>query len=158
MAGALKTVDSFAIGDRTEAVDLVTDAHLALYAGLTGGLNRLAVDADAARAADLSGRAVPAMLLAGYATAALTALVAPGAVTAGHEFDFPAPARPGDTITCVCEVQAIDRDRRLVTVRMRCTTQRGECVLDGVAFEKFPRPKPDPPGPPAGAAPGEAES
>jgi acyl dehydratase len=83
------------------------------------------------------------MLLAGYATAALTALVAPGAVTAGHEFDFPAHARAGDTITSVCEVQAIDRARRLVTVRMRCTTQRGDVVLDGRAFEKFARRAPD---------------
>lgn len=152
MPETLKTVDSFKIGDRTEVVNVITDAHLALYVGLTGGLNRLTVDAGAAQATGLAGRAVPGMLLAGYATAALTALVAPGAVTAGHEFDFPNPARPGDTITSACQVEAIDRERRMVTVRMRCTTQRGECVLDGLAFEKFARPKPDAPGASAGAA------
>lgn len=152
MADTLKTVESFTIGDRTEAVNIVTEAHLSIYVGLTGGLNRLTVDAGAAQSAGLSGRAVPGMLLAGYATAALTALVAPGAVTAGHEFDFPSPARPGDSITSVCQVEAIDRERRVVTVRMRCTTQRGECVLDGLAFEKFARTKPDA----AAASPGAA--
>ncbi len=152
MPESLKTVESFRIGDRTEAVNLVTDAHLAIYAGLSGGANRLAVDAEAARAAGLAGRAVPGMLLAGYATAALTALVAPGAVTVGHDFTFPAPARPGDTIHSVCHVESIDRERRVVTVRMRCTTQRGECVLDGIALEKFARPKAE------GASSGEAPS
>ncbi|MCI0546141.1 MAG: MaoC family dehydratase N-terminal domain-containing protein [Candidatus Rokubacteria bacterium] len=140
--GPLKTVDSFAVGDRAEAVGTVSDAHLVAYAALTGAQNPLVLDTGAARDAGLADRAVPGMLLAGYATAALTALVAPGAVTAGHEFHFPAAARPGDTITSVCEVEAIDRDQRLVTVRMRCTTQRGECVLDGLAYEKYARPKP----------------
>ena len=141
MAEALKTIDSFKVGDRTEAVNLVTDAHLAIYGGLTGGMNRLTVDGQAAQAAGLPGRAVPGMLLAGYATAALTALVAPGAVTIGHDFAFPAAARPGDTIHSLCEVESIDRERRVVTVRMRCATQRGECVLEGIALEKFARPK-----------------
>jgi 3-hydroxybutyryl-CoA dehydratase len=150
MPEPLKTVSSFKIGDRTEAVNLVTDAHLAIYAGLTGGANRLSVDGEAARAAGLAGRAVPGMLLAGYATAALTALVAPGAVTIGHDFAFPTPARPGDTIRSVCHVESIDRERRLVTVRMRCTTQRGDCVLDGIALEKFARPKSE------GGSPGES--
>ena len=149
----LKSVDSFAIGDRAEAVNLVTDAHLALYAGLTGGADRLGADGEAARAAGLAGRAVPGMLLAGYAAAALTALVAPGAVTIGHDFAFPTLARPGDTIRSVCHVESIDRERRVVTVRMRCTTQRGHLVLDGIALEKFPRPQAEggpPGGPPAG--------
>jgi acyl dehydratase len=156
MSEVLKTVNSFTVGDRREAVNIVTDAHLAVYVGLTGGLNRLTLDAGAARAAGLPGRVVPGMLLAGYATAALTALVAPGAVTAGHELDFPNPARPGDTITSVCQVEAIDREKRQVTVRMRCTTQHGECVLDGLAFEKFARPKPEAPGTSAGTAHGGA--
>ncbi|HEY7677521.1 MAG TPA: MaoC/PaaZ C-terminal domain-containing protein [Candidatus Methylomirabilis sp.] len=152
MSETLKTVDSFTVGDRTDAVHLVTDAHLATYAGLTGGANRLGVDGEAARAAGLAGRAVPGMLLAGYATAALTALVAPGAVTIGHDFAFPAPARPGDTIRSVCHVESIDRERRVVTVRMRCTTQRGDCVLDGIALEKFARPKAE------GGSPGESSA
>ena len=142
MPETLKTIESFAPGDRTEAVNVIADAHLAVYVGLTGGANRLTLDGEAAQAAGLPGRAVPGMLLAGYATAALTALVAPGAVTIGHDFAFPAPARPGDTIHSVCHVESIDREQRVLTVRMRCTTQRGECVLDGIALEKFARTKP----------------
>lgn len=142
MPETLKTIESFAPGDRAEAVNVITDAHLAVYVGLTGGANRLTLDAEAAQAAGLPGRLVPGMLLAGYATAALTALVAPGAVTIGHDFAFPAPARPGDTIHSVCHVELIDREQRVLTVRMRCTTQRGECVLDGIALEKFARSKP----------------
>ncbi len=156
MPESAKTIERFKLGDRTEAVNLVTDAHLALYVGLTGGANRITVDGEAAEAAGLAGRAVPAMLLAGYATAALTALVAPGAVTVGHDFAFPAPARPGDTIRSVCHVESIDRERRVLTVRMRCTTQRGECVLDGIALEKFARPRPEAGSP--GGVPSRAEA
>ncbi len=107
-----------------------------LYARITGDRNPLHFD-TAFAAARRPGRLI---VHGGLTTGLFNALVAevlpgPGSVFLHQEWDYPAPAYIGDTVTAEAEVVAARADKPITT--LRCVARRddgtevlrGECVV-----------------------------
>ncbi|HEU4919027.1 MAG TPA: MaoC family dehydratase [Candidatus Limnocylindrales bacterium] len=114
----------------------LTAEDVEAYAGLTGDRNPLHFD-EAFAAATRAGR----LIVHGGLTAGLfNALVAmklpgPGSVFLHQEWDYPAPAYVGDTVTAEAEVIEARADKPIT--RLRCVARRddgtevlrGECIV-----------------------------
>lgn len=122
------------VGMAAERATTVTETHLVLFAGLTGDFNPLHVDAAAAARSRFGGRVAHGILTAGFVSALLgTELPGPGCVYLGQSLRFPAPVRPGDTVTARVEVTEIVPERRRVRLRTICVREDGNEVLEGEA-------------------------
>lgn len=126
--------DELEVGMAAERATTVTETHLVLFAGLTGDFNPLHVDAAAAARSRFGGRVAHGILTAGFVSALLgTELPGPGCVYLGQSLRFPAPVRPGDTVTARVEVTEIVPERRRVRLRTTCVREDGDEVLEGEA-------------------------
>lgn len=125
-----------AIGTRATWTRTWTAADVEAYAGLTGDRNPIHFDAAFAA----STRAGGLIVQGGLTTGLFNALVAqvlpgPGSVFLHQEWDYPAPAYVGDTLTAEAEVLEARRDKPIT--RLRCVARRsdgtevlrGECVV-----------------------------
>jgi 3-hydroxybutyryl-CoA dehydratase len=125
---------AFTPGQRASWTKTITEADVAAFAALTGDHNPLHVDAAFASRSRFGERIVHGMLTAGLISAVLgMRLPGPGGIYVSQTLRFLRPVRLGDTVTATAEVLVWRPDRRLLTVRTTCTTQRGETVVDGEA-------------------------
>ncbi|WP_341466998.1 MaoC family dehydratase [Desulfofundulus salinus] len=122
------------VGDRASFSKTVTESDITLFAGITGDLNPLHVDAEFARQTVFGGRIAHGMLTGGLISAVLgTRLPGPGTIYLSQSLQFLRPVYPGDTITAEVEViEKVPRKNRL-RLRTTCHNQKGEQVLDGEA-------------------------
>jgi acyl dehydratase len=122
------------VGDVAERSRDITAADIVRFTELSGDRNPLHYD-EAAAAQSPFGRIV---VQGGVTTALLNALVAedlpgPGTVFLEVSWRFPAPVRPGDTITARAEVTAVRSDRPITELVTTIRRQDGVLVLDGRA-------------------------
>jgi acyl dehydratase len=114
-----------AVGTRATWTRTITADDVAAYASITGDRNPLHFD-EAFAAATRSGR----LIVHGGLTAGLfNALVAmelpgPGSVFLHQEWDYPAPAYIGDTVTAEAEVIEARADKPIT--KLRCVARRGD--------------------------------
>lgn len=126
-------------GDAAELSRTVTESHLTLFAGLTGDVNPVHVDAVAAEASPFGERIAHGMLTAGMISAVLgTRLPGPGCIYVSQTLRFTRPVRIGDTVTARVEVTEVRREKRRVVLDTTCRNQEGETVLEGVAEVLIP--------------------
>jgi acyl dehydratase len=124
------------VGARATWTRTFTAEDVELYARITGDRNPLHFDASFA-AARRPGRLI---VHGGLTTGLFNALVAevlpgPGSVFLHQEWEYPAPAYIGDTVTAEAEVVAARPDKPITT--LRCVARRedgtevlrGECVV-----------------------------
>ena len=124
------------VGARATWTRTFSAEDVELYARITGDRNPLHFDASFA-AARRPGRLI---VHGGLTTGLFNALVAevlpgPGSVFLHQEWDYPAPAYIGDTVTAEAEVIAARPDKPITT--LRCVARRedgtevlrGECVV-----------------------------
>ena len=82
------------------------------------------------------------MLSAGLVSAVLgMQLPGPGTIYMGQTLAFTAPVYPGDTITAMAEVSALNLEKNVVKLKTVCVNQDGKIVLDGEATVKAPKGK-----------------
>jgi acyl dehydratase len=125
-----------AVGARATWTRTFTEAEVEAYAQITGDRNPLHFDADFA-ARTRPGRRI---VHGGLTTGLFNALVAevlpgPGSVFLHQDWDYPAPAFIGDTVTAEAEVLEARTDRPIT--RLRCVARRddgtevlrGECLV-----------------------------
>ena len=125
-----------AVGSRATWTRTITADDVASYAAITGDRNPLHFD-EAFAAARRPGRLI---VHGGLTTGLFNALVAmelpgPGSVFLHQEWDYPAPAYVGDTVTAEAEVIESRADKPIT--RLRCVARRqdgtevlrGECVV-----------------------------
>ena len=125
-----------AIGTRASWTRTFTPEDVERYAAITGDRNPLHFDAAFAAAR----RPRRLIVHGGITTGLFNALVAqelpgPGSVFLHQEWDYPAPAFIGDTVTAEAEVIAARPDKPITT--LRCVARRadgtevlrGECVV-----------------------------
>ena len=125
-----------AIGTKATWTRTLTVADVEAYASITGDRNPLHFDPAFAGATKAGGLIVHG----GLTTALFNALVAevlpgPGSVFLHQEWDYPAPAFVGDTVTAEAEVVEVRADKPIT--RLRCVAHRddgtevlrGECVV-----------------------------
>jgi 3-hydroxybutyryl-CoA dehydratase len=129
--------ESIKIGDEASLARTITEAHIVNYAGITGDMNPLHVDAEYAAHSMFKERIAHGMLVAGLISAVLgTQLPGPNSIYLGQDLKFLAPVMIGDTITVAVTVTGKRDEKRIITLRTTACNQRGEMVVDGNAVLK----------------------
>jgi 3-hydroxybutyryl-CoA dehydratase len=124
----------FAVGQRAEFRRTVTEADLVNFAGVSGDYNPLHTDVQYAGRSRFGERVAHGMLLGAYVSAVLgNRLPGPGAILLSCSLRFLRPTRVGDTVTVWVEVAGVREDKPVVTLRVGCTNQRDEPVVEGEA-------------------------
>ena len=129
--------DEIKIGDDASLSRTITEAHIVNYAGVTGDVNPVHVDAEYAAKSMFGERIAHGMLVAGLISAVLgTQLPGPNSIYLGQDLKFKAPVKIGDTVTVVVTVTDKREDKRILTLQTTVSNQRGEVVVDGSAVMK----------------------
>ena len=93
------------IGNEASLTRTITEVHIVNYAGLTGDMNPVHVDAEHAAQSMFGERIAHGMLVAGLISAVLgTQLPGPNSIYLGQDLNFVAPVMIGDTIKVVVTV------------------------------------------------------
>ncbi|MEO5580198.1 MAG: MaoC family dehydratase [Gemmatimonadaceae bacterium] len=127
-------LEDLAVGQTAEFGKTITEADVAMFAGVTGDFNPVHVNETVAQRSRFKGRIAHGMLSAGLISATIAGkLPGPGTIYLSQTLRFTAPVRIGDTVTAsvsIVEIIAAKRRVRLATV---CRNQDGATVLDGEA-------------------------
>jgi 3-hydroxybutyryl-CoA dehydratase len=116
----------------------VTESDIVLFAGVSGDMNPVHLDAEYAEKTVFKGRIAHGMLSAAFISTVLgTKLPGPGTVYLAQSLKFKAPVRIGDTVTATCEVVALDGEKKRATLRTVCTVA-GKPVVEGEALVMVP--------------------
>ena len=131
-----------ATGDHAELTRTVAPRDIELFTEISGDRNPLHYDEAAARAS----RFGEIVVQGGITSAILNAVVAeelpgPGTVFLNVNWDFKAPVRPGDTITCTgTVVSKYEKDGlHLVDCEIAAENQQGEKCAIGNATVALPK-------------------
>jgi 3-hydroxybutyryl-CoA dehydratase len=131
------TYECIKVGDEASLARTITEAHIVNYAGITGDMNPLHVDAEYAAHSLFKERIAHGMLVAGLISAVLgTQLPGPNSIYLGQELKFVAPVMIGDTVTVVVTVTEKRDEKRIIKLRTTAYNQRGETVIEGTAVLK----------------------
>lgn len=126
-------------GQFAEFSKTVTEADVVLYAGITGDVNPVHIDHEAARRSIFEGPVAHGMLSAGFISTVLgTRLPGPGTIYLSQSLRFVAPVRIGDTVTARVEVTELRPEKRRAVLRTECRNQDGGTVLTGEAVVLVP--------------------
>jgi 3-hydroxybutyryl-CoA dehydratase len=129
--------DEIKIGDNASLSRTITEAHIVNYAGITGDMNPIHVDAEYAKQSMFGERVAHGMLVAGLISAVLgTQLPGPNCIYLGQDLKFTAPVKIGDTVKVVVTVTEKRDDKRIIKLQTTASNQRGEVVIDGSAVVK----------------------
>jgi 3-hydroxybutyryl-CoA dehydratase len=126
------TIDELAVGQRASFAKTLTESDVYSFAGITGDLNPLHVNAVYAEGTRFKRRIVHGMLVASLiSTVQATQLPGPGNLYVRQSLEFLAPVFFGDTVTAAVEVTAVDVDRNRVWLRTDCYNQDEVLVVTG---------------------------
>ena len=116
----------------------ITEADIALFAGVSLDTNPLHLDEQYAAGSRFGGRIAHGMLGASLISAVLgTKLPGPGAIYVSQSLRFKAPVRAGDTLVAEVTVSGMTEERHLVELAtvVRCGDT---VVIEGEAILKVP--------------------
>ncbi|HEX5515352.1 MAG TPA: MaoC family dehydratase [Gammaproteobacteria bacterium] len=117
----------------------VTEADIVLFAGVTGDLNPVHVDAEFAAASMFKQRIAHGMLSASFISTVFgTRLPGPGCIYVSQSVRFRAPVFIGDTVTARVKVTGLKPERNMVMFDTVCTVG-GKEVVSGDAVIMVPR-------------------
>lgn len=117
----------------------ITDADIMMFAGVSGDTNPVHLNEEFASSTVFKGRIAHGMLTASLISTVLgTKLPGPGCVYVSQTMRFLAPVRAGETVRAIATVQAVDLDRRRVTLETLCKVA-GQDVVAGEAVLMVPR-------------------
>ena len=125
------------VDDEASLSRTITEAHIVNFAGLSGDMNPIHVDAEYAKQSMFGERIAHGMLVAGLiSTVVGMQLPGPNSIYLGQDLKFVAPVKIGDTVTVVVTVTEKRDDKRIIKLRTTVSNQRGEVVIDGSAVVK----------------------
>ena len=126
-------IEDLEIGMSRSLRKTVTDRDISLFAEVSTDRNPVHLDDAYARDTIFEGRIAHGMLTASLISAVIgEQLPGHGTVYLGQSLKFLAPVRPGDDVTAVVTVTAIDHARRRVTLETHCAVG-DRMVLKGEA-------------------------
>jgi 3-hydroxybutyryl-CoA dehydratase len=126
------TVQELAVGQQATFAKTLTESDVYSFAGITGDLNPLHVNAVYAEGTRFKQRIVHGMLVASLiSTVQATQLPGPGNLYVRQSLKFLAPVYFGDTVTAAVEVTAVDVARNRVWLRTDCYNQDEVLVVTG---------------------------
>jgi len=126
-------VEDLHLGMRATFSKTITEADIVLFAAVSGDNNAMHVNEEFAATTRFGGRIAHGFLTASVISAAVAnRLPGPGTIYLSQQLNFRAPVRIGQTVHASVSVNAIDRERRRVTLETVCRV--GETVvIDGEA-------------------------
>jgi 3-hydroxybutyryl-CoA dehydratase len=128
------TLTPFEPGVSASFTKTITEADIVLFAGITGDINPLHIDAEYAKQTRFGRRVAHGMLSASLISTVIgTKLPGTGAIYAGQTLRFVAPVYVGDTITATARLEVYDRERGKMTLSTICRNQDGIEVVTGEA-------------------------
>lgn len=132
------SVEEMKVGQSASFAKTVTEADVAMFAGVTGDLNPAHVNQVYAEQTNFKGRVAHGILTAGFISAVLgTKLPGPGSIYLSQTLRFLAPVRIGDTVVATVTVKEIFTKKRRVVLDTVCRI--GETVvLEGEATVMAP--------------------
>ena len=123
------------VGDTARRSRSITDREFGLFTDLTGDLNPIHYEADAAARSRFGGIIVQGGVTSGLLNAVVAEdLPGPGSVFLHVDWSFRAPVRPGDVITAEVEVLEVREDKPISTLRTTISNQDDVVVLEGTAL------------------------
>lgn len=129
-----KKYDQIRVGDKAQFGKTITESDVYLYAGITGDLNPVHINAEFARRAIFGRQVAHGMLTGGLISAVIgTQLPGPGAVYLSQTLRFRSPVFLGDTITAEVEVLEKIEGKNKIRLRTTCFNQEGKVVIEGEA-------------------------
>lgn len=135
-----KSIQEIQLGDKASFQKTITESDVYLYAGITGDLNPVHINAEHAEQSVFKERIAHGMLTAGFISAVLgLQLPGPGTIYMSQSIRFTAPVRIGDTIKAEAEVTEKIDEKNRIKLKTTCTNQRGEEVLVGEAMVMPPK-------------------
>jgi 3-hydroxybutyryl-CoA dehydratase len=126
------TIAELAVGQQASFSKTLTESDVYSFAGITGDLNPLHLNAVYAQDTRFGRRIVHGMLVASLISAVqATELPGPGNLYVRQSLEFRAPVFFGDTITASVEVTAVDTERNRVWLHTACCNQDEVLVVTG---------------------------
>ena len=140
--------DELRLGLRARLTRHVTQDTIDEFARSTGDVNPAHLDPDYARGTRFGGVIAHGMWSGALISAVLgTLLPGPGTIYLEQSMRYRRPVRPGDTLTAMVTVAALDGERQRVELECEVVNQHGDAVLRGAAIvlaptDKTRRPRP----------------
>ncbi|KON80311.1 MaoC family dehydratase [Azoarcus sp. PA01] len=111
----------------------VTEADIAIFAGVSGDTNPVHLDAEFAASTMFGERIAHGMLSASFISAVFgTKLPGPGCIYLGQSMNFKAPVKVGETVVARVTVRELVTHKRRAFFDTVCTVA-GKVVLEGHA-------------------------
>ncbi|MDK2887354.1 MAG: 3-hydroxybutyryl-CoA dehydratase [Thermoanaerobacter sp.] len=127
------------VGDTVTFYRTFTDGDVASFLGITGDFNPIHLDPRAAVHCGFQGRVVPGLLTGSMLTHAGGTLLPEPYPAKKMTFQFLAPVYIGETICARVTVTEKDPQKNKLTLKMTCTNQKGQVVLEAeVSGKIFP--------------------
>ena len=136
------------IGQHARLTRHVTQDTIEDFARSTGDVNPAHLDEEYARGTRFGGVIAHGMWSGALISAVLgTLLPGPGTIYLEQSLRYRRPVRPGDTLTAMVTVAALDAERQRVELECEVVNQHGDAVVRGTASvlaptEKMSRPRP----------------
>ena len=117
----------------------ISESDVYLFAGITGDMNPMHINAQYAKDTRFQGRIAHGMLCAGLISAVLgMQLPGLGCIYLGQQLKFVRPVYMGDTVTAEVTISSIDWAKKRVVLTTVCTNQEDETVVTGEATMLLP--------------------
>jgi 3-hydroxybutyryl-CoA dehydratase len=136
------TIGELSLGDSASFRKTISESDVYLFAGITGDLNPVHVDAEFAKTTPFGARVAHGPLTFSLCAGLLgTELPGVGTIAVTNEVTYEAPVYIGDTIAVRIEVAALDRERNRATFAVTWHNQDGKQVASGTMVVKPPKTK-----------------
>jgi 3-hydroxybutyryl-CoA dehydratase len=136
------TIGELSIGDAASFRKTISESDVYLFAGITGDLNPVHVDAEFAKTAPFGARVAHGPLTFSLCAGLLgTELPGVGTIAVTNEVAYEAPVYIGDTIAVRVEVAALDAERNRATMAVTWHNQDDQQVASGTMVVKPPKTK-----------------
>ncbi len=132
-------LDELSLEQTASRVFTVDDAAIQGFADVSTDHNPVHVDEDFAAASPFKGRIAHGMLMGAYISATLAGeLPGQGAIYVSQSLNFKRAVRPGDEVTVIVTITAIDAKSGHVTLATVCKV-RNKTFVDGTAVVIAPK-------------------
>jgi len=127
----IKSVSDLTVGDRAQYSRTITDAELAMFAGVIGERSPLHHDHLFCQQTRFGRPTVYGLLIAGYISTAVGKLGGPTGLYVKQELNFRRPVFVGDTIFATVTITSMDATTGYIDFQASVENQEGVVVVHG---------------------------
>lgn len=132
---------AYQVGKQASFSKTISESDVYLFAGITGDLNPVHINAVTAEESMFGERIVHGILVTGLISNVIAMqLPGPGTIYMSQEVKFLAPVKIGDTVTAVVTLEkVINEEKRVLELITEVMKQDGTVVITGKAIVKAPK-------------------